>query len=902
MSTAYSAPINYGESIPLQSVQTIGMVQTAMSQKYDANLAKVDEIVNQYSSLALARSEDKQYLGERLQTLLTAVDGAKGLNWTDGNTVRMLSQHISKAVDPYIVQQAGITRTIQNFQEEVSKKKAKGDGLYSDENYTYAMKKAGYDKYMAKGSDTIGALEYSDYYDPQKNLVEPLEKWAKEQGYTKTVTNTASGDFAYINEKSETLSREKIQQYVDMKISTDPKLQKQLSINAFSDYQGISDDDFKSKYVETIKKDSDELSKKLQDAEVELTKYPKDSDEYKARFSVISTAKVKQQEYKNIIADPNKNYNRDRVEQTYYNHNLKNTLADTYANKNILSQDVHYLPEYVVKSMTEASLKNKPGYTGSGVATEVETPNQKEIIQTEYIKENSDTVDKSWANLRSVAAKTVEGWDAKTEVQKRAYLQSLAGTAEKTIVGESIPAELSKAASQYKKDWDRYDNAVKAITGHFDTKVKSVFESLSSETAKGSVNFDNLAQTAPNTVKAIRAGKDLSSLSPRELAIVKAEIVLGLKQRNDEEADNVYFDTYLKDLKYKNPNTFNITTPKQKDEPYKYVATPGIFKGTREAIFNFGEDIVRGINNLDEANTAMYENAYKQDQNIGEIGRFDVENNSVFDAGIEGLKNTLKNKRGMTEETMKKSTQITYNKEIKEEADIVNQLNSLHKAHSPNKMLTGNITSVRIDQEKGLAYLKSDTEEQVQNPLSDKTFMNLKVNQEIPVPLNELPAEVISKFNLHKQSFTYDVNNKEPYNKEYRHNLPLDLGQKNIVINSIIEHKGLPDDVVTTLLRNPQELGFKSADDYRTEYAGKVDNSFLEDMIASEYDVKVRRQTGIAFFYDIIKNGKIVKTEEYIDATTRQPHTRIDETLFEMEVPKIIDNYIINTLERNGGR
>ena len=67
MANAYSTPINYGETIStMDIVQLTGQVQTALQQRFDVNVAKVDDLIQKITSVPLVRDQDKKYLGDRL--------------------------------------------------------------------------------------------------------------------------------------------------------------------------------------------------------------------------------------------------------------------------------------------------------------------------------------------------------------------------------------------------------------------------------------------------------------------------------------------------------------------------------------------------------------------------------------------------------------------------------------------------------------------------------------------------------------------------------------------------------------------------------------------------------------------------------------------------------------------
>ena len=75
MANSYTSPIDYGDAISTMDIaQLTGQVQTAMQQRFDVNVAKVDDLIQKITSVPLSRDKDKKYLGDRLNSLLSMVD------------------------------------------------------------------------------------------------------------------------------------------------------------------------------------------------------------------------------------------------------------------------------------------------------------------------------------------------------------------------------------------------------------------------------------------------------------------------------------------------------------------------------------------------------------------------------------------------------------------------------------------------------------------------------------------------------------------------------------------------------------------------------------------------------------------------------------------------------------
>ena len=182
MSSAYSGATQYSAPVStLDIAQLTTTVQSALQGRYDANVAKVDSLIQQYTSVPLVRAEDKQYLGERLQSMLTSIDQNAKINWTSGLATREVNARLAGAIDDKVLKQMSNSQAIINFEQTAAERKAKNPELYNDANYVYSKDKAGYAEYMAGQTDDIKSLQYIDYYDVKKNLTDKVEKYAKER-------------------------------------------------------------------------------------------------------------------------------------------------------------------------------------------------------------------------------------------------------------------------------------------------------------------------------------------------------------------------------------------------------------------------------------------------------------------------------------------------------------------------------------------------------------------------------------------------------------------------------------------------------------------------------------------------------------------------------------------------
>lgn len=233
MASAFSTPLNYQDNLNITDVaQYSGSVQRQLQQKYDVNLAKIQDIVGQISSAPLIRDKDKEYLGNRLQQMLANVDAGSKINLTDSTAVGQINNYIYGAIDDYTKQQIDNSQKVMKFNSEMAVKREKEPKLYNDKNLAYAYHKAGYDSYVNGTSDNLGQLNYSNFID-RNSVLDELKKIKELKGDQTIQIRDGAGQI--IEKKIDGLSEREIYSYMPGLLSSD--ILNQLKIDGWAKYK-----------------------------------------------------------------------------------------------------------------------------------------------------------------------------------------------------------------------------------------------------------------------------------------------------------------------------------------------------------------------------------------------------------------------------------------------------------------------------------------------------------------------------------------------------------------------------------------------------------------------------------------------------------------------------------------
>lgn len=236
MANAYSTPLNYGRTITTtDTAQYIGAIQNAMQKKFDVNLAKIDDLIAKVSSVPLVRDQDKQYLGDRLQGLLSMVDANSKVDLTDNTVARQITNYISTAIDDNVKTQISNSKKIYQFNSGIQELKEKKPDQYNSANHAYALSKGGFDSYMAGDSDELGTLNYSPYSDVTKTALDKIKELKELRGEQKISTPDPNNPGQLIERSIKGLTQEEIFKYMPNILTS--KEHEQLKINGWAKYK-----------------------------------------------------------------------------------------------------------------------------------------------------------------------------------------------------------------------------------------------------------------------------------------------------------------------------------------------------------------------------------------------------------------------------------------------------------------------------------------------------------------------------------------------------------------------------------------------------------------------------------------------------------------------------------------
>lgn len=275
MASAYGIIHNYGEPQSMFGAWLALQALQYKQQKYDANTIKIEQTLNQYGMRMndLVRPKDREYLYNRLNNLVNNIHGLQDNTDIGNNSVTQgIIGHINQALDPYVVEQLGISKNIQNFQQQVQAAQESKEGAYSDINYQYGVHKAGLNSYLNNETDSLtNPLRYTPYVDYKKKLNSIIENRKKIMG--EESVDVRDGKGGIVTKTYNNLTDADWMQVLQSEIT--PDMKRQMQIDGWAMMGGVSDEVAVEQQEASYLANKDAIQTKIDEKKILLDKADK---------------------------------------------------------------------------------------------------------------------------------------------------------------------------------------------------------------------------------------------------------------------------------------------------------------------------------------------------------------------------------------------------------------------------------------------------------------------------------------------------------------------------------------------------------------------------------------------------------------------------------------------------
>lgn len=945
MANAYSVARQYNQ---YQDTMDLGFVNQVLATKqgqYDANMAKVDALIESYTNMPLVRAEDKEQLYKNIMSLENEINTFSKMELTSADALRSIGTSLQSAVTPYIAEQFKNSQKIINFQTEMAKKRENPE-LWSDANYQYAVDNAGLTDYMngvdkdGNKVDTLGELVYTDYYDIQKNLEEPMAKHFKEFGY-KTYYDEMStdGGLVRVSKEGKRLDASTIQNYIDSRIASDPRLAKQLQINAHSNFRGLSDEQFNQNFLDSTKLQKENWDQIITEQEEKLKQTDQSHPDYQVYQANIELAKGKITGLQDII-DGKTPLNRKALEFELYTNGIKTGLSNSYSYDRVDKINYSSSPLDVAKHNLDVAKFTAEQQNASGSSTNnpfavpagqtAGTPfivddaeGTKDIPKT-VTQQHQENWEMAASDFGMELAKTDPDYLTMTPAQRTQKLNAVLEAVQNGLDMTENPysPQLIEKAMAYGAARETNLNYRQELNKVWVPRAEQLYRELFNNRSSSELNLNNLATTMPNTVALLRAGKDLSKLTTNERRAVIAETTKNLaetlastpEERHELETVNYNYSKNLTGPLKEVYDGIGKTSP-------RWEATKDVIGGAFGALGSaFIGGFSREYNRIFEGNEAANRvgrewsesqqryldqvsrgdqvlrsapNTLRSDRDLSEIQARDLSSSK----GISTLYNEWSqhdrtNRRGLEAglPNVRARQGISFNPNTKADEPYINSIQNVVTAETG--MNVAKESTYRIEKQ-GNNYIIKNVMLQTHNMggKDDSTVKRTITTQDVVVPEHRMPPALVQSLGVSEtRNLEAMGSNIKPMTIKY--SLPRDPSERASKFNKYMQ--GVGSTLNELQMNSAYNEGFMlSAQEiinpYRANIRTPEQADAVDNLINSDFSATTQHVRGQGFQVILNVNGKPVNIASPIINT-------FDVQKFTYQVDQLVKAYITNSV------
>src|SRR5680860_990561 len=132
MASAYSTPKQFDNYVKPINLELVNFVLGSKDQKFNYNIAKVEQTLSDFGKLGLLRGQDKQYLADRVNNMVSQMGDVQNMDWSDPNIERQITSGIKGSIDGRVRNDIKMSRNYTSYMEQVNTIKEKNPEQYAD--------------------------------------------------------------------------------------------------------------------------------------------------------------------------------------------------------------------------------------------------------------------------------------------------------------------------------------------------------------------------------------------------------------------------------------------------------------------------------------------------------------------------------------------------------------------------------------------------------------------------------------------------------------------------------------------------------------------------------------------------------------------------------------------------
>lgn len=330
MASAYSILHNYRQETYGPNYQLMAAALQYKQNALDTNKMRIQSVYNQLGMLDIAKGQDQEYVEKRLESARDIINKYQGVDLSDRAIADSMLGKLSEVVDEPTKNAVLSTKLYRSEQAEWEKMKVDKPDLYSDLNRSYAMR--GANAWLSDGqvgTKYKGGGGFIAFSDVNAKLTKDLPKVLETAGIE--FVEIAPGS-SYFRDK---VTRKRVTRLqVDQAINTilNEQDKRQLQINAWGQYDGMSEDQLSTIYDDYNNNRIEEIETAISSLETLYNKTPEGSELKSARKEQLDQLRNTLSTYKdNGYSSVKKNFGKEAAYNTLYNSQFRNSFMDTYS-------------------------------------------------------------------------------------------------------------------------------------------------------------------------------------------------------------------------------------------------------------------------------------------------------------------------------------------------------------------------------------------------------------------------------------------------------------------------------------------------------------------------------------------------------------------------------------------
>jgi hypothetical protein len=321
--------------IPQIDLSLLAKVNTYKENKFEQNASKIQESINKIGNLDVLKEEDKQYLNEKVNNLLTGINSMSGVDISDTSVAnKLMGYGASVYNDANIINAITSTKKVRNLQEEYRKlaTDSKFKDSYSAINEMYDMQSV--QSWIAdgkKGSVYSGPTNAFQYQNVDKFSAD-IAKEIK-ANYEEDVSSNG----LYIDKRTnEYVDAERIKEEISSRLLSDGNMTEQVRRNSWYFGKGKTGNDIFNHFKSVASEQETRLQKAYDDVDTlyKQATLPEDKTKYAAILKKREDDLKKAKAYSLDVNTKGVEHFTDNLSdynQTMYLDNLTTGVANTYA-------------------------------------------------------------------------------------------------------------------------------------------------------------------------------------------------------------------------------------------------------------------------------------------------------------------------------------------------------------------------------------------------------------------------------------------------------------------------------------------------------------------------------------------------------------------------------------------